>query len=433
MSTLLIEGATVITVDSDNRIFAPGDIICADGRLAYVGPPQHHQPGEFDQVLSGQGMVVLPGLVNAHTHAAMTLFRSYADDLALQPWLKEKIWPLEAKLTPEAVYWGALLACLEMMEAGVTTFADMYFFMEETATAVRESGLRADLSVGMTGLDPKAGQKSLGQAAEFVQSFHGTAEGRISCRLGPHAPYTCPRPFLLQVVKTAQELSCGLHIHLAETKLEVEELRKETGLTPIQFYHSVLQEAGPIPTIAAHCVHVNEEDIKLLAANGIGVAHNPGSNLKLASGIAPLIALMDKGVAVGLGTDGAASNNNLDVLEEARLAALVHKCASSDPTAIPAQAALRLATMGGAEALGLQEQIGSLEVGKQADLIVLREDSPHLSPRHDIVSRIIYSARAADVELVMVGGEIVVKQGRAVTLNRDVIMSQVQRIVEETW
>lgn len=433
MSKLLIKGATIITVDSDNHIFAPGDIICEDERLVYVGSSQSQQNNDFDHVLCGKGKVVLPGLVNAHTHAAMTLFRSYADDLALQPWLKEKIWPLEAKLTPEAVYWGSLLACIEMMEAGVTTFADMYFFMDETARAVKESGLRADLAVGLTGLNARAGEKALGQAAEFVLRFNGTAGGRITCRLGPHAPYTCPKPFMRKVLKTARELDCGIHTHLAETKQEVEELVSATKWTPIEFYQTILQEAGMVPTLAAHCVHVCDTDIEILAGSNIGVAHNPGSNLKLASGFAPLAAMLQGGVSVGLGTDGAASNNNLDILEEARLAALVHKCASGNPTAISAQEALRLATIGGAEALGLQEQIGSLEVGKQADLLVLSEDRPHLYPRHDVVSRIIYSARASDVDLVMVGGRIVVEQGKVVTVNRQETMNQTQRIVEEIW
>lgn len=433
MSKLLIKGATVITVDSTNQIFAPGDVICEDDSLVYVGPSQPHLAEDFDCVLSGNGKIVLPGLVNAHTHAAMTLFRSYADDLALQSWLKEKIWPLEAKLTPEAVYWGSLLACLEMVEAGVTTFADMYFFMDETARAVKESGLRADLSVGMTGLDAGMGEKALGKAAEFVQRFNGTAKGHITCRLGPHAPYTCPKPFMVKTLKTAQDLNCGIHIHLAETRQEVEDLAKETGLTPVQFYHEVLQEVGMVPTVAAHCVHVNKSDIGLLAESQIKVVHNPGSNLKLASGFAPLKALLEGSVSVGLGTDGAASNNNLDILEEARLAALVHKCTSGDPTAISAQEALRLATIGGARVLGLDDQIGSLEVGKKADLLVLSEDRPHLCPRHDVISRIIYSARASDIDLVMVGGTIVVEKGKAVTVDRKEIMWQTQRIVEEIW
>lgn len=430
MSTLLIEGATVITMDSDNHIFAPGDIICENDSLTYVGPSLQHKPNGFNRVLPGQGKIVLPGLINTHTHAAMTLFRSYADDLSLKSWLTDKIWPLEQKLTPEAVYWGSLLACLEMMEAGITTFADMYFLMDQTAAAVKESGLRADLSVGLVGQDPKTGAQALQQAAEFVHSQHGTATGRITCRLGPHAPYTCSQSFLLEVAKKARSLNCGIHIHLAETRAEVIDLGQATGLTPVQFYCDILEKVGFIPTIAAHCVHVNEDDIKLLAKNGLSVAHNPGSNLKLASGIAPLVSMMNQGLTVGLGTDGAASNNNLDLLEEVRLAALIHKCANEDPTSVPAPMALRLATIDGARVLGLQRKIGSLEQGKQADLIMMNENSPHLYPRHDIMSRIVYSARAADIELVMVAGKILVEQGRAVSLDRNLIMNQVQRITE---
>ncbi|BCV25070.1 MAG TPA: amidohydrolase [Firmicutes bacterium] len=430
MSKLLIEGATVVTMDAENHVYAPGDIICEDERLVYVGPSQQRLAWQPDRVIRGEGKVALPGFINAHTHAAMTLLRSYADDLALKPWLEEKIWPLEARLTPEAVYWGTLLACLEMLEAGVTTFADMYFYSEETAQAVTESGLRADLAPGLTGTTPDA-DKRLAAAADFVRRRQRSAAGRITARLGPHAPYTCPRPFLSDVVAAAKELGCGIHIHLAETSAEVQELQAQTGFTPVGLLHEILGREGPVPVLAAHCVHLSGQDMAYLKADGIGVAHNPGSNLKLASGLAPLAALLEAGVKVGLGTDGAASNNNLDVLEEARLAALLPKLATGDPAAVPARAALRSATLGGAEALGLESRIGSLEEGKQADLVLLDEGRAHLVPRHDVISRVVYSARAGDVDTVLVAGRILLEHGRPTTLDRAKILSEAQKQAEK--
>lgn len=430
MSKLLIEGATVVTLNLDNAIYSPGDIIVENDRLVYVGPSQKRLAWQPDRIVCGQGKIALPGFVNTHTHAAMTLFRSYADDLALKPWLEEKVWPLEARLTPEAVYWGTMLACLEMLEAGVTTFADMYFYPEEAVRAVAESGLRADVAPGLIGVAPQA-EQALVKAVDFVKCVQGKAGGRIRARLGPHAPYTCPPPYLKEVVSAARELGCGIHIHLAETKGEVEELRAQTGHSPVQLLHHILGEAGPVPVLAAHCVHLSNEDIRLLAEDGIGVAHNPGSNLKLASGLAPLAELIAAGVKVGLGTDGAASNNNLDVLEEMRLATLLAKLSTGDPTAVPAAAALRLATLSGAEALGLEEQIGSLEAGKQADIILLKEEQAHLFPRHDVVSRIVYAARSADVDTVIVAGEVLLEHGRPVKLDREKILAEAQRQAEK--
>lgn len=430
MSKLLIEGATVVTLNRDNDIYSPGDIIVENDRLVYIGPAQKRLAWQPDRVVSGQGKIALPGFINTHTHAAMTLFRSYADDLALKPWLEEKIWPLETKLTPEAVYWGTMLACLEMLEAGVTTFADMYFYSEETVCAVAESGLRADVAPGLIGVAPGA-EQALRQAVDFVKRIQGEAGGRIKARLGPHAPYTCPPSYLKEVVSAARELGCGIHIHLAETKGEVEELKAQTGHSPVELLHEILMEAGPVPVLAAHCVHLSNEDVRLLAEDGIGVAHNPGSNLKLASGLAPLADLITAGVKVGLGTDGAASNNNLDVLEEMRLATLLAKLATGDPTAVPAATALRLATLSGAEALGLGEQIGSLEAGKQADIILLNEEQAHLSPRHDVISRIVYAARSADVDTVIVAGEVLLENGRPVKLDREKILAEAQRQAEK--
>ena len=412
---ILIEGATVISpvsVGADERIIVvdEGAIAIDDGKIMYVGPSP--APPEFRNALkhiNASCLIALPGFVNAHTHAAMTLLRGYADDMVLMEWLQEKIWPIEAHLNPEDVYYGAMLACIEMIRAGVTTFADQYFFMDDTARAVRDAGIRASLSRGLIAASPNS-SRALRENIELCEAWDGQANGRITTMLGPHAPYTCPVDFLEKVMEAAGELGVGMHIHLSETRGEVEESRaRHGGMSPIELMDSI--GLFGFRTLAAHCVHVSQKDIEILSSKGVGVAHNPGSNMKIASGIAPVPAMLKAGVKVGLGTDGASSNNNLDLLEEARLAAFLHKLANDDPTVIPAGQALALATLGGAKAMEMESEIGSLEPGKSADIILLDMNKPHMYPRHDLTSHIIYSARASDVTTVIINGELVMENG----------------------
>jgi 5-methylthioadenosine/S-adenosylhomocysteine deaminase len=412
---ILIEGATVISPGlrgSGDRIeVVDKGAIAIDGeRIVYVGPSP--VPSEFrnaSKVIDASCLIALPGFVNAHTHAAMTLLRGYADDMVLMEWLNQKIWPIEAHLGSEDVYWGAMLACIEMIRAGVTTFADQYFFMDDTAKAVRDSGIRACLSRGLIATSPNSSQ-ALRENIELCETWDGEANGRITTMLGPHAPYTCPQDFLEKVMEVAEELGVGMHIHLSETLGELEESRaKHAGMSPIELMDTI--GLFQFQTLAAHCVHVSAKDIEILSAKGVGVAHNPGSNMKIASGIAPVPAMLKAGVKVGLGTDGASSNNNLDLLEEARLAAFLHKVANNDPTVIPAGQALAMATLGGAKAMGMDSDIGSLEPGKKADIILLDTNKPHMYPLHDLTSHIIYSARASDVITVIINGELVMEDG----------------------
>ncbi|HBS58886.1 MAG: amidohydrolase [Bacillota bacterium] len=424
MEKILIRGADILTMDEKTGLIRGGDVAVENGVIKGAGPSGWAGNWAADKIIDAAGKAVLPGLVNTHTHAAMTLLRSYADDLQLMDWLENKIWPAEAKLTAEDVYWGTMLANLEMIKSGTTTFADMYFFMPEVAKAVEECGLRAVLSRGMVGVAPNATQ-ALAESRSFIETWHNQAGGRITVQLGPHAPYTCPPDYLAKVMELATAYKVGIHIHLAETRHEVETCLKDYGKTPIKLMHDLGLFKHQV--LAAHCVHLSDEEIDILAANKAGIAHNPGSNMKLASGVAPVARLLAKGVTVGLGTDGAASNNNLDMMEEVRLAALLQKVHTADPTLIPAMQALQMATVLGAKALGLHEQIGTLAPGKRADLIIFNLKAPHLTPKHDLASLLVYAASAADIETVMIDGKIVMENRQLLTLDEEKIMWHAQK------
>ncbi|OAT81287.1 amidohydrolase [Desulfotomaculum copahuensis] len=420
---LLIRGAAVLTMADRNRIIDNGEIAAEGQYISHTGPAGSAPDRDYDRVIDGHGMLALPGLVNCHTHAAMTLFRSYADDLPLMQWLEKKIWPLEEKLEPEDVYWGTLLCCLEMIRSGTTTFADMYFHMNQAARAVEKAGLRAVLSRGLIGAAPGA-DKALDYSRRFVRDWQGAAGGRITTMLGPHAPYTCPPDFMRRVIELAGELNVGIHIHLAETRTEIEDTGRQYGKTPV----ALMDGLGlfELPVLAAHCVHLTAEDIRILAEKQAGVAHNPESNMKLASGIAPVTALLAAGAVVGLGTDGAASNNNLDLLEEMRSAALLQKVATMDPMALPAFTALSMATVNGARALGLPD-VGLLKPGCKADIILVNLQRPHLCPRHDPVAHLVYAAHSADVDTVIVDGRILMEKRQVLTIDEEEVLFEVQK------
>ena len=391
-----------------------------DGKIKAVGSWQDTVLEPACELVDAQNRLVMPGLINTHTHAAMVLFRSLADDLSLLPWLKEKIWPLEAKLTPEDIYNGTRLAINEMLLSGTTTFADMYFFMDEVARAVEESGIRGVLARGLIGEDAEA-EKKLEEAVEMSKKWKGQADGRITAMLGPHAPYTSSPEFLRQVVTIARHHQLPLHIHVAETRDELEEISKNYGKRPVAY----LVDLGFFsrPVLLAHGVWLDEGEISFLSKQKVAVAHNPSSNLKLASGIAPVAKMLNAGLTVSLGTDGAASNNRLDMFTEMRTAALLHRVVNEDPTIIPAGTALKMATINGARALGIDDQTGSLEPGKAADLIMLDLNQSHLTPCFNPESLVVYSARGSDVSDVMVNGEWVVKEGKPLKWEEEEVIS----------
>lgn len=422
---LLIRCDWIVTPDEGRGVrVLEGQVVALDGpQILYVGP-EAGLPDDFapTRVLDGSGRALIPGFVNAHQHAAMTLLRGYADDMRLMEWLQEKVWPAEARLTPEDVYWGTLLAIAEQLRSGITAFADMYFFMDEVARAVEEAGVRACLAAGLIGLKPDA-DRQLREGVELFQRWHGRAGGRITIALGPHAPYTCPDWYMKEVMGEARRLGAAVHIHLAETAEEVERLRAERGVSPVRWAHDL--GLFELPVTAFHCVHVDAEDIALLASGGVAVVHNPISNFKLASGIAPVAELRSAGVTVALGTDGACSTNHLSMFEEMRLCAWAQKVRTGDARVLSAAEVFRMATVDGARALGLS-RLGRVAPGYAADLVMVDLNASHLVPRHDLLSLVVYSVQAADVCLAVVAGRVVYEDGAILTFDESRVRAECQ-------
>ncbi len=424
MSDILIQGATVLTMEGHDCIFKEGEIAISGDSILSAGPkgsaPEGFKPG---LVLDGSGMVAMPGFVNCHTHAAMTLLRSFADDLPLMMWLSDKIWPIEEKLQPDDVYWGTMLCCLEMIKSGTTTFADMYFMMDQVARVVEKSGMRACLSRGMIGVAPNA-QEAIDESIRLVEKWHGGAGGRITVMFGPHAPYTCPPEYLRKVIGLAGRYGVGVHIHVAETKDEIEQIQAAYGTSPVR--HISRTGLFELPVLAAHCVHLDQGDIEIIAEKMVGVAHCPESNMKLASGISPVAKLLEAGALVGLGTDGAASNNNLDMMEEMRTATLLQKVSTGNPMVLPSYETLKMSTSNGALALGLPG-VGKIRKGMKADVIMVNFHRPHLYPKHDLIAHLVYSAQSADVDTVIINGEVVMEGRRVLTLDEEEVLFEAQK------
>ena len=423
MPTLQVAGGRVLRPD---MTVEHGDVLIDQdaGEILAVGEVA---PG--DTVLDATDGLVMPGLVNAHTHAAMTLFRGYADDKPLETWLREDIWPVEAALTAEDVAVGTRLAALEMIQSGTTAFADMYFFMPTVADVVADAGLRATLGHGVitVGKDAEAAQADVEEGLEFAAEYDGAAEGRIRTMVTPHSLTTVGEDTLAEAVSRARKLDVPVHIHANETTDEVDPIVEEYGARPLEYARDrgLLDAADFI----AHGVHLDATEIDLLADTGAGVAHCPAANMKLASGMAPVQRLLDAGVAVGLGTDGPASNNDLDMFDEIRDAAMVGKLAAADAAAVDAPTAVDLATAGSAGVLGLDA--GRLEAGAAGDVIVLDFDRARLTPRHDLVSHLAYAAAGSDVRHTVCDGTVLMRDREVLTLDADRILAEAQTQAED--
>lgn len=421
MYSLLVRNVTVLDPQDDGiHVLPEHDIAVQDNRIARVQPTGQTDPQAAASVIEGMGMVAMPGLINAHAHTAMVLFRGAAEDVPIEEWFNEYIWPMESNLTPDDVYWGALLGAVEMIESGVTTVADHYFATDRVAEAIAASGLRGHLAWTMFGQEPRV---ELDGAAAFAARWHGAAGGRIQVWLGPHAPYTCPPQFLQQVAVEARQLGLGNHIHVSETAAQVQASLRKHGVTPIRLLEQLGLMASPL--LCAHATHATEEDIALLAEHNVGVAHCPKTFMKLAAGAAPVVAMRRRGVPIGLGSDGAASNNTLDILEQMRLTALWQKDKRGDPRVLTVDEALMMATWEGARALGQGNTLGRLAPGYLADLILVRQDGVHLQPVHNLKAALVYSARAGDVDTVIVDGQVLMRDRRLFTLDKDEILRQV--------
>lgn len=414
-------------MDPQRRIFERGSVAIADGKIVAVGKNINVKA---DTVIDAKGKVVLPGLVNAHTHLSMTLLRGVADDMEFDPWLKTKIWPIEKHLRAEDCYVGALLGCLEMIKSGTTCFADQYFFMEDVARAVEKAGIRGVLSYGIIEQgDPKKRKSEIQVGEKLVKTCHGMADGRILTMFGPHAPYTCSPECLAQVKELAKKYKVGIHTHIAESKWEVEEIIKKYGKRPVEHLDAI-GFLGP-EVLAAHCVQLAEQEIRILRDRGVKPVHNPVSNMKIACGVSPVPEMLAAGIPVALGTDGAASNNSLDMFNEMKFAALLNKVDKFDSTVMPVQSVLEMATVNGARALGLGENLGSLEVGKKADLTLVDLRKPHLTPLRNVISHLVYSATGGDVDTVIVDGKVIMQGRRVLTLEEDKVLEEAQKVADE--
>ncbi|MCF6460454.1 amidohydrolase [Clostridium sp. Cult3] len=424
--SILIKNITLVPMDGKEEVLKNTNIYIEKDKIIHIG--ELRDDIEVTRTIDGKNKIAMPGLINAHTHIGMSLLRNYADDLPLHEWLTQKIWPVEAKLTAEDVYWGSLLSMVEMIQSGTTAFCDMYFFMDEVGKALEEAGIRGVLTRGLIE-EPGKGEEKLQDTRDLYNNWNGKGEGRIKVMVAPHAPYTCSPTYLERIADLAKELNTGIHIHLSETKKEVEDSFNQLGKSPIKHVYDV--GLFELPTIAAHCVHVDDEDIEILNRMDVSPVNNPSSNLKLASGFSPVDKMLKRGISVALGTDGSSSNNNLNMFEEIHLAAIVNKAVNMDAISVPAIDALKMATINGAKALLWDREIGSIEEGKKADIILIDINKPHLYPLHNIISLLAYSVQGSDVDTVIVDGDIIMENREIKTLDVEKIMFNTERVAKD--
>ena len=402
------------------------DILIEGNKIKKIGEVKKEELEDVE-IIDGKNKIAIPGLINTHTHIPMTLFRGVADDLPLMEWLNNYIWPMEAKLNEEIVYWGTLLGCIEMIRSGTTTFNDMYFFLEGIAKAVDESGMRAVLAYGMIDLfDEERREKELKNAEKYINYINSLNNSRIMPALGPHAPYTCSKELLMEVNKLAKKYDVPIHIHLNETLDEIKMVKEKTGMEPFVYLNSFGFFDG-VRVIAAHCVHLTDEEIKIMKEKNINVSHNPISNLKLASGIAPIPKLLAEGINITLGTDGCGSNNNLNLFEEIKVSAILHKGYNLNPTVVKAEEAFNFATKNGAKALNIKA--GEIKEGYLADIVLINLDKPYLYPKENILSHLVYAFNGF-VDDVIIDGNIVMSNGKILTVDEEKVYEKAEEMYE---
>lgn len=426
---ILLKNAETITINENCDLQSNCCIGISGTTIDYVGDYRADLEDSYNTVINCKGKAVMPGFVNAHNHASMTMLRNYADDMKLMDWLFNKIFPIEDKFSAESVYAATNLAILEMIKSGTTTFCDMYFFMNTVAECVGISGIRAVLGRGLQGeTDELDIDYRLKEGLDLYNSYNDGFGGRVKVNLAPHSVYTCSVPYLKKVSNKAKECGIPIQIHLSESKEEVRTCIEKHGMSPVKLLDSI----GMLndKTIAAHCVALDEEDIAILKKHNVNVVHNPKSNLKLASGIAPVSRLLAEGINVCLGTDGASSNNNLNMLEEVRMATYLQKVLTDDPTSLPVDMVLKMGTVNGAKALGI-EDIGKIKEGMKADLIIFDTEKASYYPKYNIKSAIVYSGSSADIETVIIDGRIIMKDREVLTMDEERILFEAQEWAEK--
>lgn len=427
---ILIKNIVLVTQNHKRQIIKEGALVIENGLIKDLGRTKNIEKkysSWVKGVINGQGKVALPGLVNAHSHLAMTLLRGYADDMNLEEWWTNHIYPIESKFGPKEVYWGSLLAMIEMVKSGTTCFADFYYYLDEVGRAAQEIGIRGLLGCAVLDL-PTFEFKNAAEALSIVQSVAKKFKNNplLAVFLAPHMFQTTSLATYKKSKKLAEEYDLVLSTHTAETEQEVDYCLKKYGRRPIE----ILNKSGILDRniFLAHCCWLTKKEIKILAKSGASIVHCPVSNMKLASGIMPFKELLAAGVNIGLGTDSACSNNNLDMFEEMKMAALLHKIHQLDPTIANAQTILDMATINGARALGLEKEIGSLEPGKKADIILIDFEKPHLIPCHNIISHLVYSAKGGDVETVIINGKIIMGRRKIKGLDEEKLFQQVKKL-----
>ena len=426
-NTILIKNASIL--NPVNEIKGKKDVLVKNDLIFEIN--DEISDNNVDKVIDATDKILLPGFVNTHTHLSMTLFRGLADDLALDEWLNDNIWPMEANLNETYCYIGALLGAVELIKSGTTTFSDMYFYMEDVAKAVEESGIRAALSYGMIDFaDEEKRKAEIEKNMRLFKNCHNSADGRIKVFFGPHSPYTASEELLKEVRKLADENDIKIHIHVSETQKEINDISSEKGLRPFEYLDSI-GFLGP-DVVCAHSVWLSDEEIEIIKKHDVKISHNPCSNMKLASGIAPVSKLLENDICVAIGTDGASSNNNLDIIEELKTASLLQKVSTLDPKVLTSDEAIAMGTINGAKALGLDDEIGSIEVGKKADLILIDTNNANMVPDSSkLSSNVIYSANGSNVDTTICNGVILMENKKLTTLDEDEIYQKAREAIDQ--
>ncbi len=421
---ILLKNILAVLPEKDKDVIRETDIYIEGSRIVSVGD----RPEGFfaEKVIDGKDRLAIPGLINCHTHSYMSFMRNMADDISFMDWLFGTIDPIEQKMTDEDAYWGACLAIIEMMKSGTTCFNDMQMNIHQTTRAVKESGMRAVISRGLVGSgNDEGGRMRLQQAFEEKEAARDC--DRLTFMLGPHAPYTCDDSYMRIVSEEAKKNHMRIHVHLSESESEIQQIQEKYGVSPIE----MADQNGlfDVPAIAAHCVQITEKDMEILKKKNVSVVTNPASNMKLGNGFAPVPAMLKKGINICLGTDGAASNNSLNMFHELSLLTLVHKGVHKTPQCISAEEGFRIVTINGARALGLEKEIGSLETGKKADIAILDLNSPSLTPRNNLLAGLSYSANGSEVETVIIDGKITMEGRKVLTMDEALVCRKVNEII----